>query len=197
MIANTFAGVKAHKKPLVSKTKLVFVLGMITTLLTLAGLKWMDQNFYFRSPLLFQSPLVDKLEVPATTTPTPTPTITPTVTPSKIKGSTSSGFSRRVYTGTVDINAVVKSIAKAESGNGTAPSGHHKYCESIGKTNIYGYGNRQKFCFDNAEVAELTIYNWVVKRLDSGLTLNQALCEYNVGVKESNCDYITLIASVK
>lgn len=198
--ANSFTTAQVEKKTLLSKTSKVFLMGAVTMFFILLGLRWMDNNFYFRSPLLIQSPLVEKTETPAKTTPSlspsPTSTPSPTVTPSKKKGVTSSGFSRRAYSGPIDINSVVKAIAKAESGNGTAPVGHHKYCEGIGKTNIYGYGNRQKFCFDNAEVAELTIYNWVVKRLDKGLSLNQALCEYNIGIKETNCDYISLIASL-
>lgn len=192
--ANPSATVKVAGKSTFSKTFKVFLMGATAMLVILAGLHWMDTKFYLRSPLVLQSPLVDR--VSPTLTPSPTSTPSPTVTPSKKKLTTTGGYTRRSYTGPIDINMVVKSIAKAESGNGTAPAGHHKYCESIGKTNVYGYGNRQKFCFDNSEIAELTIYNWVVKRLDRGLTLNQALCEYNIGVKESHCDYIKLISSI-
>lgn len=204
---------KAPKNSFLSvKTSLVFFAGILATI----GVLTFHANYQLQSPILLQSPVVSrdsldsrearKLTPPlATPSPTSVPSPTPSATPAPTKGpklkvspqsSTGvGGYARLAYNGEHDIDKLVTAIAKAESGNGTAPTGHHTYCESIGKTNKYGYGNRQKFCFDNEEIAQLTVHNWFVKRLDSGMSLDAALCYYNTGNKIDSCGYISLVSN--
>lgn len=203
---------KAPKNNFLSvKTSLVFFAGILATI----GVLTFHANYQLQSPILLQSPVVSrdsldsrearKLTPPlATPSPTSVPSPTPSATPAPTKGprlkvspqsSTGvGGYTRRAYDGEHDINKLVATIAGAESVNGT--KGHHLRCVEAGKTNKYGYGALEKFCFDNEEIAELTVYNALVKDLNAGKTLNQTLCEYNTGKATDSCGYLGLIGDV-
>lgn len=80
-------------------------------------------------------------------------------------------------------------IRTLESGKGTAPTGHHKYCEEHNGWNQIGYDPQDKFCFTSMEQAKAVFIRWMDKRKAEGLTLQESLCLWNVGIRINNCAY--------
>lgn len=154
-----------------------------------------------RISVTYRSPIVVSLQSPIVITsrgvkaaqatdeakimePVPLTTITITVTPTQKPHSYASP----------ELNAIVVAVATLETNNGRATTGHGVKCNNIGKTNQYGYGVYQNFCFDDEEIAYKTIYNWFDKRLNQEkLTLAEAACYYNLGKKDgkhiTSCTY--------
>lgn len=157
--------------------------GVLSSILLANGLNAFYNNYelYFRSP--FQNPVVftKKVHDAPVVTPaapesvgnviSPTPTITPEATK-------------------FDFDALFEKIRRLESGKGTSPVGHHRYCEGIGKWNEIGYGNRQGLCFDDVAEGRLTAERWYQKRFDEGMTLVESLCYWESGHKNiTDCAY--------
>lgn len=86
------------------------------------------------------------------------------------------------------ISTIVHGIYTLESSQGI---NNYSKCEAQGKYNGYGYGipdNGNYICFDTHGEATATVYAWVEKKIDQGFTLEELLCIYNTGKKDS-CEY--------
>lgn len=86
------------------------------------------------------------------------------------------------------LSGLVDAIWNLESTRGQAGSGHHKYCESIGMTNEFGYGALDKVCFNTFKESVDAVTTWLEKNLESK-PISETLCFYNKGTNERNCDY--------
>jgi len=85
---------------------------------------------------------------------------------------------------------IVEKINTLESTNGTATEGHHKFCESIGKTNEFGFfknGNRFH-CFDTFEESVKDVTARLAEMLET-MTLPEALCLYSGHGQVNDCSY--------
>lgn len=82
----------------------------------------------------------------------------------------------------------IDKIHQIESNRGNSNSGHHKYCESIGKSNEFGYAALDKFCFDSFEDSVIAVESWFDIELVSK-NLEEALCYYNTGRAVEGCTY--------
>jgi hypothetical protein len=96
---------------------------------------------------------------------------------------------------TPSIQNIVKKIFKKESSEGR---NNYSKCEAIGKYNRYGYmipGDGSYVCFEKDEDTKAVEKDIAIK-LNSGLSLPQALCKYNTGKVLNDCpyyqDYLTL-----
>ena len=70
-------------------------------------------------------------------------------------------------------------------------SGKNDKCKREGLGyNSYGYGQQiNKYtCFDTDKRAKQVVMNWFASKL-TVMSLEVALCHYNIGHKISNCDY--------
>ncbi len=85
---------------------------------------------------------------------------------------------------------IVEKINTLESTNGTAEGGHHKFCQSIGKTNEFGFfkGGNRFYCFDTFEESVKDVTARLAEMLET-MTLPEALCLYSGNGKVSNCSY--------
>lgn len=83
---------------------------------------------------------------------------------------------------------ILERIHFLESTNGKATHGYHKGCEDKGKSNEFGYGVYNHVCFDTFEDSVEAVSSWFTKHLEKA-SLGEALCIYNLGIKENTCDY--------
>ncbi len=87
---------------------------------------------------------------------------------------------------------IIAGIHILESGGGSnpEPTAVHNYCKSIGKHNEVGYLPFKNFCFENEDEEILTLSRWFTKRLSTGRSITDVLCEYNLGKTGLvNCKY--------
>lgn len=150
----------------VMSTVLVLLL-ILLTVLTL-------QAYSVRSPIILRNPFVIK-----TNSPKPSKTL---IKPTPVVTAVPSSH-------TYQYEDIINKIAVLESGNGTAPQGHHRACEERGQINVWGYGNGQGLCFDDRDAALNTLSIWITKRFEEGLDLETLVCYYNTGVKQKGCPY--------
>lgn len=69
--------------------------------------------------------------------------------------------------------------------NNTDPTSLHMYCRSIGRSNEFGFGGmKNKFCYQSFEESVKVVDAWLDSRD------KEALCYYNVGVRNGDCEYI-------
>lgn len=99
------------------------------------------------------------------------------------------------------INDLYRKIRFVESGAGMNKSDMldlHNYCQSIGQTNEIGYilEKGKKYCFIDYGEQWLTFKNWFTKRLAT-MTVQEAECVYNLGVKQPMCKYSMELDSIK
>jgi len=88
------------------------------------------------------------------------------------------------------IAEVLDYIHMQESTRGKATNGHNVYCESIGKSNEYGYSPFNQYCFNSYEESIIYLSGYVQNLIDN-YGLNGALCIYNTGsTKNGQCEYI-------
>lgn len=117
---------------------------------------------------------------------TPSPTPTPKKKALKIDVVRDVGASELA----IDMDNLFESARQLESQKGTAPVGHHKYCESIGKWNEIGYGNRQGYCFDSMAEGKAKLLSWYQNKFESGMTLANAMCYWESGYSDKDtCKY--------
>lgn len=113
--------------------------------------------------------------------------LTPTPTPKK--KALKIDLVREVEASEIEI-ADFDKIRILESGKGTAPVGHHRYCEGLGMWNEIGYGNRQGICFESMAEGKVTLEKWYAKRASEGMSLAEALCYWEgQGKGVSSCVY--------
>lgn len=74
-----------------------------------------------------------------------------------------------------------------ESNNGT--KGLAVTCKNKGGVNEVGFLPYKGFCFKSEWDQELTVMNYIEKRLNNGWTINEVKCYWNEGVKRNNCPY--------
>ena len=70
--------------------------------------------------------------------------------------------------------------------------GKNDSCLARGKINGYGYMQSKEYwkCFDSNEEVRGLVENWLVEHLgEKEMTLEQALCRYNQGGTDINCEY--------
>ena len=141
--------------------------------------KWHDVEI--KTPLLTQRPIViTELE-------TETNGLLKTTTGRK-EILTQADKTRIVYAG--GLGEPVEKIRTLESGRGENSEGHHKFCESIGKTNEFGFfaGGNRKYCFDTFEESVEGVTDWLRSELVE-MPLDVALCYYNKGSLMDTCKY--------
>jgi len=141
--------------------------------------KW--HNVEIRSPLVTQKPIVITLLEVESTEPF-------TVLAAEKKTLTQTDKTKIVYE--EGLGELVEKIRTLESGRGENSEGHHKFCESIGKTNEFGFfarGNR-KFCFDTFEESVKEVTDWLRSQLVE-MPLDVMLCFYNQGKLMDTCKY--------
>lgn len=151
-----------------------------------------------QSPIVIRRPWKDRFVSPVPTGITVTPlvspkkaTISPKVTPTPTpKRKAQIGH----LVGVVEASEIqipdFDKIRILESGKGTAPDGHHRYCEGLGMWNEIGYGNRQGICFTDMAEGKATLEKWYTKRANEGMTLAEALCYWEgQGKGVSSCVY--------
>jgi len=91
------------------------------------------------------------------------------------------------------VAGLVKAIHKLESSQGRNKAGLAGYCESLGKTNEYGYNASNNYCFDTPEEAEARVTRWVDEHLKQfNGDVARTLCFYNLGESQVNCKYYQL-----
>lgn len=157
-----------------AKTKKCWYICGLVLSYVLVGLFF--SNFYLQFPILLEirSPIVKRTvkvekvkDTPIGVDILPTPTIIPTK---------------------VDLVDVIAKLHILESGGGTA--GLALDCKAKGLHNEVGYLPSSNFCF-RSETEEVTVLKaWFEKRLNTGRTLVDVLCEYNLGkVGLINCQY--------
>jgi len=78
-------------------------------------------------------------------------------------------------------------IRWVESNNGT--KGLAVTCKNKGMINETGYRALQGFCFKSDWDQELTIMQYIEKRLNAGWTQNEVYCFFNTGKKLLSCAY--------
>lgn len=167
------------------------VIGLFLAMLAVNGLN----NFYSKYELYFRSPLQNPVVFHEKILPMPTKMPTPTIVPSPSVMPTKAPSKRTLLpvayaAESVNFDEIFEKQRILESGKGTAPVGHHKYCESIGKWNEIGYGNRRGLCFDNMEEGRATLEKWYQKRFAEGMSLAEALCYWEgQGKGVSSCVY--------
>jgi len=83
---------------------------------------------------------------------------------------------------------IIDKIWLLESTRGTAESGYHKDCESIGKTNEFGYGVYQGLCYNTFEESVYAVDEWLAEYIPK-IGLNSTLCLYNTGKTIESCNY--------
>lgn len=144
----------------------IIVLVLLALLYNWLYMPFEDKSQYQSEYTVLVSPLAS---------PTPTPTPTPTPRPKTAEEMMKS----------LEYGEVVWATYGHESGYGK-----HDSCRAIGKYNGFGYGMRDgKYpCFDTLEEVATKVSDWFVKNLQK-YTIRQALCRYNSGVPEMNCDY--------
>lgn len=88
------------------------------------------------------------------------------------------------------LGSIIEKVRTLESGKGEFPSGHHKFCESLGKSNEFGYfsGGNKHFCFNNFEDSVKEVTSWYETQLTQ-MPLDVALCYYNTGIMMAECEY--------
>ena len=87
----------------------------------------------------------------------------------------------------VDIDKVVSVVHKLESSGGVNDG-----CKRKGGVNGYGYRqNSNSFkCYDNATEVRAIVTHWFTQKIvNEHLSLAQALCLYNQGLKVNDCPY--------
>ena len=83
---------------------------------------------------------------------------------------------------------IIAGIHILESNNGT--KGLAVACKNKGMHNEVGYSVSSGFCFKDESTELLTLKNWFTKRLATGRTVADCMCEYNLGtVGLVNCAY--------
>lgn len=86
------------------------------------------------------------------------------------------------------LSGLTDGIWSLETNRGDAPQGHHKYCESLGMTNEFGYGALDKVCFTTFQESVDTVTKWLEKNLENK-PISETLCFYNKGTDERDCEY--------
>jgi hypothetical protein len=87
-----------------------------------------------------------------------------------------------------EISQIVYKIYTLES---SAGKNNYSKCEEQGLVNHYGYGipgNGKFLCFENYGEETIVVAKWVEKKFEKGFNLEETLCIYNTGSKES-CGY--------
>lgn len=71
-------------------------------------------------------------------------------------------------------------------------------CHGIGKHNGFGWRqNRTEWnCYNYTEEVRGYVTEWFVNKLENGVPLENALCIYNKGIDENQCDYLTKFYSL-
>lgn len=159
---------------------------------------WLEDN-KLQSPIVIRKPWTDRyvspVGEPKVTPIRPTmapkavakPKATPTPTPKK--RALKIDLVRDVEASEIVIPDFDK-IRILESGKGTAPVGHHRYCEQRGLWNEIGYGNRDGICFADIQEGKDMLERWYTKRANEGMTLAEALCYWEgQGKGVSSCVY--------
>ena len=83
---------------------------------------------------------------------------------------------------------IIAGIHILESSNGT--KGLAVACKNKGLHNETGYGASSGFCFKDETTELLTLKNWFTKRLATGRSVADCMCEYQSGtVGLVNCAY--------
>lgn len=69
--------------------------------------------------------------------------------------------------------------------------GKNDGCKLKGQFNGFGYGQNTSSwnCFDDLDTVATKVSAWFDKQFNAGLSEAQALCYYNLGIKEVNCFY--------
>lgn len=90
----------------------------------------------------------------------------------------------------IDPKAFFATLRQKESSNGTNtnPVALHNYCADKGMWNEIGYSPSTKFCFKDAEEAELYVAYYIKKNCD-GKTQAQCECYWNTGNMTDSCHY--------
>jgi len=97
----------------------------------------------------------------------------------------------------IKISEIIDKIWTLESSRGQAPAGLHVYCKNQGMSNEYGYGGMAlKLCFRNHKEATAMIHLWFNQQLETK-SVEQALCYYNTGRADNNCEYLKAYQLVK
>ncbi len=138
---------------------------------------WFFSNFYLRFPILVQfqslvvkrTVIVKKLkDAPLNVDILPTPTIIPTK---------------------VDLVETIAILHILSSQDETA-SRLALTCKNKGRHNEINYLSSRGFCFKDEDEELTTVRDWFTKRLNTGRTLEDVVCEYDLGeVGLVNCNY--------
>lgn len=165
------------------KTTLYF--GVIVALATTfgcigAGTLWFFQNYTIENPVhISYTCMICARPVPTPVVIVVTPTPTPPPPPPKTKAELvkSSKYAK-----------LIDHIWLRESGRGTASVGLNSYCESIGKSNEFGYYPQASWCWDSFAEGVTRLDRWFEARSEN--TDAQKLCEYNTGTVSDTCAYL-------
>jgi hypothetical protein len=88
---------------------------------------------------------------------------------------------------TININEIVGKVYRLESSAGKNDS-----CRNKGLYNGYGYAQHKASwnCYETPEEVRGYVEAWFKEKLNAGYTVEESLCYYNVGIKQSNCEYV-------
>jgi len=153
------------------------IVSIVLIIITISA--WFDINrLVFRSPILIkvQAPIVIERRVALASPLASTETLT------KIPKSKADLINLK------SASKVITGIWTLESNRGNYPTGFAKYCESLGKSNEFGFDPYGHTCFDNFEASVNRVENWLVDVMQE-LSLDQTLCFYNTGIASDSCIY--------
>lgn len=145
------------------------VIGVIIGWIFFSGGQWFDDRYKFYCPVIIPQSMVcvDRHQMPV-----------------------EASGSAKLYptTSEINYNDIFNKIWQKETSKGKATMGMHLQCREIGKWNEIGYGG-WGFCFNSKLEAQQTITKYFKSRLDKGWTLEEILCYYNTGIRQTGCRY--------
>lgn len=149
------------------RTAIVFLCFFALTILILSsyGVYTFIKTYGFQTPILFQSPIY-KLH--------PEVIVTPLAKPNgKIKSAT------------LDLGKIADRIYTLESSNGKNDG-----CRKQGLYNGYGFrqNSREFMCYASPDEVRGHVITWLLQNIKDG-NVEQALCYYNRGIRETGCTY--------
>lgn len=88
---------------------------------------------------------------------------------------------------TINIDEIVSKVYRLESSAGKNDS-----CRDKGLYNGYGYAQHKSSwnCYTTPEEVRGYVKAWFEEKLDASYSVEEALCMYNVGIKQSDCEYV-------